>query len=245
MAGEEYSRGSGFRKIVLPPGSVLKLLREEDALPEFVEVPATDLLRGKRRGFYVALEGIDGSGKTTIAGLLREMLVSRGIKCIIVREPWTPEAKKLLAESRDLNPLVEAYLFAADRLVLHARVISKELEKGTLIIGDRSFIASLAYQVVRGVPEEIVESINAFALKPNIIFLLDLPVEEALERIKSKNSKQLEHLEKKELLEKIRERYLLLAQTRKDLNIQVVNATKDPTSIAKEILKRIMEKLGK
>ncbi len=245
MASENYSRESSFGRIVLPPGSVLKLPREKKALPEFIEVPAVKLLRGERRGFYVALEGIDGSGKTTIAGLLREMLVSRGIECVVVREPWTPEAKKLLAESRDLNPLVEAYLFAADRLVLHARVIAGELEKGSLVIGDRSFIASLAYQVVRGVPEEIVESINAFALKPDITFLLDLPVERALERIKSKNTKQLEHLEKKELLEKIRDRYLLLARARKDLNIQVVDASKKPTSIANEILERILEELKK
>ena len=226
-------------KKVLPPGSWVSS-DNEDLIGKIIITPSVGELVSCRRGYYVVLEGIDGAGKTILSRMLCEELSNRGFKCRIVREPWTSEIKKLLSES-NLNPIVEAYLFAADRLYMHQKVLSRYLEEELIVIGDRSFIASIAYQSSRGAPQELVESINSFAIKPDLVVLLDLPVDEALDRIKDPG-RQLRRLEEKSLLEKIRRKYLEIADSGL-YNMRVVDASKSIDEVFNEVLNIILENI--
>ncbi len=230
-------REGDFLKKILPPGSWVS---SEDLVNNLVKTPAVECFVKERRGFYVVLEGIDGAGKTVLSDMLRNELVKRGFECIVVREPWTSEVKKLLSEG-DLNPIVEAYLFAADRLYMHYKVLSRHLERNCVVVGDRSFIASIAYQSSRGAPEELVVSINSFALKPDLVILLDLPVKEALDRIRG-CKRQLKRLEDEELLEKIRLKYLEIAGSGL-YNMVVVDASRSLSEVFSEVLSIVLKSI--
>jgi dTMP kinase len=137
------------------------------------------------RGLFVTFEGIDRSGKTTQARLLTEAL---GSDALGVREPGGTEAgERVRAILKDasvpLSPEGEALLFAAARVELVAGVILPALAAGQVVVSDRFLDSSLAYQGgARGLGIDDVEAVNRFAtrgLKPDLTFLLELPVSEA------------------------------------------------------------------
>lgn len=192
----------------------------------------------KARGIYVAIEGIDGSGKTAVARALNNTLALKGYTTAIVREPYSEEIRRILSLFPDLDPLVEAYLFAADRMLLHYTVLKPLLEKREIVISDRSYVASLVYQTVRGAPREAVEALNAHCIKPDVVFLLDLPVEVAVERLEKKRGRQLRHLERRELLPMLREGYLRLAREWAD-KIKIVDATRPVSEIVEAVVSEI------
>jgi dTMP kinase len=139
---------------------------------------------------YVALEGVDGSGKSTVGKALLEALAGRGIEAILVREPGGTEVgeavRTLLLDSRSLDDWAEVFLFAAQRAELAREVIAPALEADTWVISDRSYYSSIAYQGrARGLGEEEVRSINEIGLDgvlPDHVFVLDVEPGLALER---------------------------------------------------------------
>jgi dTMP kinase len=140
------------------------------------------------RGLFVTFEGIDRSGKTTQARLLCEAL---GDSALGVREPGGTEAgERVRAILKDpavpLSPEGEALLFAAARAELVTDVILPALALGRVVVSDRFLDSSLAYQGgARGLGIDDVERVNRFAtrgLRPDLTFLLDLPVETAWAR---------------------------------------------------------------
>lgn len=139
---------------------------------------------------YIAIEGVDGSGKSTVANALAARLEARGEKVVTVREPGgTPvgEAiRALLLDSDALDDRAEALLFAAQRAVLASDVIGPALAKGEWVISDRTFFSSVAYQGrARGLGEMRIREINEWAVGgvvPDIVFVLDVPTDRALDR---------------------------------------------------------------
>jgi dTMP kinase len=140
------------------------------------------------RGLFVTFEGIDRSGKTTQARLLCEAL---GEDALGVREPGgTVAGERVRSILKDpaipLSPEGEALLFAAARAELVTDVILPALALGRVVVSDRFLDSSLAYQGgARGLGIDDVERVNRFAargLRPDLTFLLDLPVEVALAR---------------------------------------------------------------
>ncbi|MEM1620253.1 MAG: dTMP kinase, partial [Fervidicoccaceae archaeon] len=142
--------------------------------------------RATPRALYVAIEGIDGAGKTTVAVEVYNRLVLSGVRCALVSEPYTDIVTRVFELLGRLDPLTEAYLFAADRVALHRGPLKRLLESREVVLSDRSYVASLAYQVVRGVPEELVESLNTPCSIPDRVYLLDVPVDVALSRLASR-----------------------------------------------------------
>lgn len=140
------------------------------------------------RGLFVTFEGIDRSGKTTQARLLCDAL---GEDALGVREPGgTAAGERVRAILKDpslpLSPEGEALLFAAARAELVTDVILPALALGKVVVSDRFLDSSLAYQGgARGLGIDDVERVNRFAtrgLRPDLTFLLDLPVSAALLR---------------------------------------------------------------
>ncbi len=162
------------------------------------------------RGFLIAMEGIDGAGKTTQARMLVRWLNDRGLRAHYTREPTDGPIGKILREMasmRDVEPRVEALLFAADRLHHVSEVINPLLSKGYIVVSDRYIHSSLAYQSETTGQPNWVKEINRFAPQPNLAILLDVEPSVGLGRIKGERSR----FEDPALLERIRRNYLEMA----------------------------------
>ena len=204
-----------------------------------LEMPERRVVSG---GFYMALDGIDGVGKTTQIQLLAEYLEGRGFEVVRVREPYLEEIKRII-HSHDLDPDVEAYLFAADRIMLQKEVIMPALEAGKIVVGDRSPYSSLVWQVVMGVPEEVVLALNRAIRYPDLTVVLDTPVEIALERLMRRGG-SVTRYENPELMEKARARFLEVAEK---YELPVIDASRPVEEVQKEIrelLNRALESKG-
>jgi dTMP kinase len=138
-------------------------------------------------GVLVAFEGIDGAGKTTQARLLARHLRDAGLSVVETKEPTSgPHGQRLRASaiSGRLKPEDELAAFIEDRRDHVERVIEPSLRDGRVVIVDRYYFSTAAYQGARGFePEPIIAVNETFAPAPDLLVLLDIPVEEALRRI--------------------------------------------------------------
>jgi dTMP kinase len=140
---------------------------------------------------YVAFEGIDGAGKTTVARAVADRLGDRGFDVLWVREPGGTAAGEairriLLEPGAVLGDWTEALLFAAARAQLAAEVLSPALEAGRVVVSDRSVYSSLAYQGgARGLGIDNVRRVNEVGLGgvwPGLVVLLRLEAAAGLAR---------------------------------------------------------------
>ena len=144
------------------------------------------------RGKFVTLEGCEGVGKSTQLKLLIEYLNSQNIEFIYTREPGgTRISEKIRGvildkENEEMTAECEALLYASSRVQLLSEVILPALNQGKLVICDRYYDSSFAYQAyARELGENFVKSINVFALTygvPDLTLFLDLPPSEAFKR---------------------------------------------------------------
>jgi dTMP kinase len=140
---------------------------------------------------FIVFEGIEGAGKSTQVRLLAQWLEAAARPVVTVREPGgTPlgdEIRRLLLDpGTDIVPPAEALLFMASRGQLLERVVRPALDRGAVVLMDRFFLSTYAYQVSgRGLPPADVEAANRLAvgpLRPDVTVLLRLPVEAGLAR---------------------------------------------------------------
>lgn len=149
----------------------------------------------------IDIEGIDGSGKSTLAPLLAEQVRGSHLSA----EPFTDYVTNIIASQGWKDPLVLAYLFAADRSI-HL----SSLPPAPVYIFDRYIFSSVAYQGALGMDMNRILHINAFFPLPTVTILIDVPVEVAMERLRGKRDR-FDFEEKRRSLNKVREGYLLLA----------------------------------
>jgi dTMP kinase len=140
---------------------------------------------------YIAFEGVEGAGKSTISDRIASHLLSVGESVVSVREPGGTEAGEkirevLLTMDHDVAPRTEAALFAASRAQLIEESVSPALARGAWVLSDRSAYSSLAYQAGgRGLPLNEVWTLNDMALGgvwPDVVVLLRLEPDEGLSR---------------------------------------------------------------
>ena len=150
-----------------------------------------------KRGIFLTIEGIDGSGKTTQALLLKDYLKKhKSRQVILTREPGGTKAgemirKILLKKSGvDITPLTELLLYEADRTQHLKEVITPALKEGKIVISDRFFDATLAYQGFgRGVDLKLIKKIDELICRkliPDLTLFLDLPAENGIKRIRER-----------------------------------------------------------
>jgi dTMP kinase len=141
------------------------------------------------RGILVALEGIDGTGKSTQAKRLTAIFREQGYAVTSLREPTASPWGRRLREAmtaghRRLAPSQELDLFLQDRSYDVAAHIQPALAAGQLVLMDRYFFSTIAYQGARGIDPEHIRRLNeAFAPVPDLVFLLLISPTEALKRI--------------------------------------------------------------
>jgi len=138
-------------------------------------------------GLFIVIEGIDGTGKSTQAQMLAKALENAGQRVILDREPSDGPYGKLARESATsgrLSAAEELELFHQDRRQHVTDVILPALQRGETVILDRYYFSTMAYQGQRGFDRDELRAINeSFAPIPDILFILDLPVDQAIERI--------------------------------------------------------------
>jgi len=181
-----------------------------------------------KRGKLITFEGIEGSGKSTHAGLLAEKMRSAGFKVLILREPGGTqlgEKIRVLLSKKDgkekLCAQAELLLFMASRAQLVEHVILPALGRGEHVICDRFLDSTAAYQgYARGCSLELVNKINAFAVQdilPDLTLLLDLEIQAGFRRLACRNRrhgtcKDRIESESLEFHKRVRQGYLALAK---------------------------------
>jgi len=193
-------------------------------------------------GIFVVLEGIDGSGKTSIALSLKDKLASNNYKTIITREPTFFESGRLLRKYLNLfdlnkrDPIYEALLFAADRMLHVNSFIKPLLSKGYIVICDRYFYSSLVYQSTDGVPEDWIRIINKYALQPDCAFFIDVPPNIAMNRIANHKKSMFETLN---FLEKVYKKYKKLVD---EGLLKPVDGTRSINKITNELYNMVISR---
>ena len=183
----------------------------------------------------ITLEGIDGSGKSTLHRALQELLTD--LDPVLTREPgatWVGESvRRAIAEQ--IDPITEATLFVADHAAHLAKIIRPALAEGKLVISDRYSDSRYAYQAVTltGVipdPEKWLRAMhNGWSIVPDKTFLCILPVDEALARLKPQSAR--EHFENRDVLEKVQQNYLSFARAEPSRFV-IIDAMKEKDEIA-------------
>jgi dTMP kinase len=176
------------------------------------------------RGKFVAIEGGEGAGKSTLARALAERLRDEGLEVVVTREPGATllgtKIREILLTSTDHPPtaLAELLLYAADRAQHCATVIVPALARGAWVISDRFADSSVVYQGIgRGLGRPLVEKLNALAtggLTPDRTLLVDVPPELGLARAAQSHGGKLDRLESEPIAfhRKLRAGFLALAR---------------------------------
>ena len=171
---------------------------------------------------YIAFEGIDGSGKTSVIENLSDILNSQNKEHTIVREPGGTSVGEgirelLLSHDYKVNPLAEALLFCAQRSQLIEEVVLPSLNNGVVVLSDRSAYSSVAYQGEgRGLGYEKIYQLNDISIQsnwPERVVLLDIDPEVSLSR---QQVADRIGSDKVEFFQKVRKGYLKLAEEFKD-----------------------------
>jgi len=201
--------------------------------------------RSLQQGLLITLEGIDFCGKSLQANLLERNLAEKEVPVVLFREPGgtllSERIRDLLLDRSlgPIDPLAELLLYSAARSQLVREKIRPALKEGKVVICDRFYDSSTAYQGYgRGLPIQWVKRINEMAtggLKPDLTFIIDLEPEQALER-GQRIGKPWDRMEREhaEFYRRVREGYLKIAQEEPE-RVRVINGKQSIDQIQKEI----------
>lgn len=198
----------------------------------------------------ITFEGIDGSGKSTQIDLLRQYLKKKGLRVEVFREPGGTDVSEmirgmLLNPEIDIDPVTELLLFSSARSQLVAEKVLPLLKEEVIVILDRFFDSTTAYQGFgrQSLPIKQIQQINSIAthdLTPDITFYLRLSLEEAAERTKQFEKDRME-LSGDTFFKRVFNGFEELAKSEE--RFQVINAVMEKQAIHKEIIKKVEEKL--
>jgi len=191
---------------------------------------------------FVSFEGIDGSGKTTVIKEVSSILISKGYRVKVTREPTDSSVGKCVQHciETQADPTVTAFTFISDRII-HGKQILEWLEHYDIILCDRYAESTYAYQGSQ-LHEHMENPIhwlkelskNRFPL-PDQVFLFDIQPEQAMKRIQGRE--ELIPFEKVSFLSKVRKQYLDLA---KDDRFVIIDASHSLDTIIKQCIKEII-----
>lgn len=198
-----------------------------------------------KRGVLIAIEGIDGAGKTTQAKILVETLTKKGYFVVGLHEPtggkWGKKIKELARNGRHkTKPETELDLFYLDRLEDVGKNIRPSLQEKKIVIMDRYYFSSVAYQGERGLNPDYIEKKNeTIAPIPDITIILDLDPEVSLKRIRHKRNVTPNHFERKKYLERVRQAFLRQFSNRPNIRIIDGDDTRPIQMVASDIWKMV------
>lgn len=184
---------------------------------------------------YIVFEGIDGAGKSTQINLLKYWLEENGFDVETVVEPTDSKVGKLIREilqrpdaTTDRIQKTLGLLFAADRML----IMDKLNDDSKVILSDRSFISSLAYQE----PADWIKQINKYAKEPDLVLLLDVDVKTSVNRCSKKDE-----FENEEFLSKVKANYLDLIS---NFNHEIIDASTGVNKVSTDVKKAVVPYMG-
>ena len=195
----------------------------------------------RSRGAFICIEGLDASGKTTHARRLVEDLWQKGFDAVYTTEPSTSEIGKFvrtyaLQRKKRVSSVVEALLFAVDRVDHVETRIKPALQKDKIVVCDRYLYSSLAYQGAAGLDLNWIREINKNAITPDLAIYLDVPPEMVVKRIKWKKSV----MERLQIQQKVQEIYMKLVE--EGLLVRV-DGNRPKDDVSKDILAVVVDLL--
>ncbi len=213
------------------------------------------------KSLFITFEGGEGVGKSTQAELLKKWMEERSIDTVLTKEPGESRISEcvkiremLLDPKSDLSSSAELLLFLADRAQHVERFIKPELASGSFVICDRFTDSTLAYQIAaRGFSRTELKPLLDFAsggLNPDVTFIIDMPVNVALERAREKSLyKWGDRMEREDVTfhEKVRFGFRKIAENLSEQNrVKLINAgSKTIEQIHEEIVDHISQKIWK
>lgn len=211
-----------------------------------------DFKRNEARGLYIAVEGIDGSGKTTQVEKLVEYFKSQGREVVKTREPRKNEGligeliQKILHGKTTIPPVAFQYLFSADREMHHEELIKPSLQAGKVVVSDRCFWSVIPYGIMDLggdvdentreyllVAQSILSMYHQFTI-PDFTFYLELPLDTAMERIQQGGEEKEIYEDREKLAQTIKGYNFLLQKFPEEF--KVIDATKSVTEVTEEIV---------
>ena len=209
------------------------------------------MAKSQQRGLFITLEGIDGCGKSTQAMMLYGYLQSLGKRVLLFREPGsTPVAERiraiLLNKKLKIEDVTELLLYQAARYEVTAREIKPALENGTIIVCDRYYDSTTAYQGYgRQLDIRMVKSMHKIAtggLVPDLTLLFDVDLETAASR-QGKKKDRLES-QSKAFFARVRNGFLEIARKERR-RVKVIDATRTIEQVFLEVQKHLTKKISK
>lgn len=188
------------------------------------------------RGLYVVIEGIDGTGKTELASRLVPLLLARGHSISSFHEPADRFLREEFRRLKITDSFAAALCLTVDREMLRPHV-ERALEHGDVVIQDRSFYSTLAYQyaALRAEDWRELERIEmALAIEPDVVLYLDAPIEVATQRVAATG--QVDPDEGPAYLEKVRRKFEQLFQPPRWVRIDARGAPERTVQLAMNVL---------
>ncbi len=169
-------------------------------------------MKNQYPGFLLVIEGIDGSGKSTLANNLYLALKKMGKDCLLTFEPtkgqWGSMLRQSFTAASRLSPKEELALFRKDRQEHLEKVILPALKDGRIVICDRYFFSTAAYQGARGLdPKRILKDCMALSIEPDLCIFLEIDPKEAVKRIRQNRNEKANNFEQLDYLIKVAEIY--------------------------------------
>jgi len=214
-----------------------------------------------KQGFYVAFEGMDGSGKSTTATTTHNYFLKNydNVFSLMTREPSLSdsegvEIRKILADKDGFSQGVRLTdLFAKNRENKMNNIVIPQTSQGQLVFTDRTYASTFVYQGMQGVSYEYIIEAHKNVLKyPDLVLLFELPVEVAAQRINHRNGAK-EFFDEIDILAPMHERYSSLVSKLEELDFpkghdvvyRSINATKSPGVVSNQCIEVIIEELSK
>jgi len=203
----------------------------------------------KQRSLFITFEGIDGSGKSTQAVMVYRLLSGMGYRVKLLREPGSTAVAErirsiLLDKRLNITDLGELLLYEASRAELTSREIVPLLQGGTIVLCDRFYDSTTAYQGYgRNLDIKMVRSLNRIAVDrqvPDMTFLLDLDIKTALSRLGDQKDRL--ELQSKRFFQRVRTGFLEIARKERR-RVKVVDATRSVDTVFEDIKKVLVKKL--
>ncbi len=202
-------------------------------------------MMSQRKGLLIVFEGTDGTGKSTQLEILAQDLLAKGLPVVITREPtdgtYGKQIRALYANRDTVSLEEELELFLADRKEHVDQLLTPALESGKIILCDRYYLSTVAYQGAAGLDPDHILARNDFAPTPDLALLFHAPIQTGVKRITEGRGEKLNDFEKEDYLQKVAAMFSKL-----DLPcIQRIDASRTIEAIRLDISRRIQPLLEK
>lgn len=199
----------------------------------------------QRTGLLIVFEGTDGTGKSTQLQLLAQTLEDKGLPVVVTREPtegrYGQKIRALYVNRTEVSREEELGLFLADRREHVEQVLLPALGAGQIVLCDRYYLSTVAYQGAAGLPPEKILARNDFAPEPDLALLFHAPISTGVDRITRGRGEELNDFEKTDYLQRVA---TLFSQMRLPF-IQRIDAARTIEEVRRDVLNRVQPLLEK